>query len=410
MFTTFKAAPKRPRRISPIEDAIADIRAGKMVILMDDENRENEGDLCMAANKATPAAINFMAKYGRGLICLALGEDRIRELGLSMMVSENRAPLGTAFTVSIDARRGITHGVSAHDRAVTIQAVMKPGAGADDIVTPGHIFPLRARRGGVLVRTGQTEGGVDLSRLAGLPPASVICEIMNEDGSMARLPDLERFAARHDLKICTIADLVQYRLRCDSLVHRVAEAVLPTRFGPFTAYAYRTDVDDGEHLVLVRGTITADKPVLVRAHAEYLPGDVFGSAERNTAALLHRSMQMIDKAGRGVILYLRRDAQGVELLDRTRPRETVTQPSTDLANRAMDFREYGVGAQILRDVGLGKIRLITNYPRKMVSLPGYGLEIVDCVPIKLAATVPPRAPKSRPPQSKRAAKSLRPKV
>src|SRR5215472_9249566 len=267
MFTTFRAPQRRPRQISPIEDAIADIKAGKMVILMDDEQRENEGDLCMAASKATPAAINFMAKYGRGLVCLALTEERIRELGLSMMVSHNRAPLGTAFTVSIDARQGVTHGVSAHDRAVTIQRVMQPGSGAEDFVIPGHVFPLRAKRGGVLVRTGQTEGGVDLARLAGLPPAAVICEIMNEDGSMARLADLERFAARHALKICTIADLIGYRLRHDSLVHRVAEAVVPTRFGgPFKAYVYKTDVDDGEHLVLVRGEIAADEPVLVRAH------------------------------------------------------------------------------------------------------------------------------------------------
>jgi 3,4-dihydroxy 2-butanone 4-phosphate synthase/GTP cyclohydrolase II len=386
MFTTFRARPKRARQISPIEDAIADIKAGRMVILMDDEQRENEGDLCMAASEVTPAAINFMARYGRGLICLALSEERIDQLGLSMMVKDNRAPLGTAFTVSIDAREGVTNGVSAHDRAVTIQRVMQPGSGPEDFVTPGHVFPLRARRGGVLVRTGQTEGGVDLSRLAGLPPASVICEIMNEDGSMARLPDLERFAARHGLKICTIADLIEYRLRNDSLVHRVAEAVVPTRSGgPFKAYVYRTDVEDGEHLVLVRGEITPDEPVLVRAHAEYLPGDVFSSADRDTSALLRRSMEMIDRAGRGVVLYLRRGGQGLELLDRTRPRETARRPSTESGNRAMDFREYGIGAQILRDVGLGKIRLITNYPRRMVSLPGYGLEIVDCVPIKLAA-------------------------
>ena len=388
MFTTFRAPPKRPRQISPIEDAIADIKAGKMVILMDDEQRENEGDLCLAASKTTPAAINFMAKYGRGLVWLGLSEERIRELGLSMMVSHNRAPLGTAFTVSIDARHGVTNGVSAHDRAVTIQRVMQRDTGASDFVTPGHVFPLRAKRGGVLVRTGQTEGGVDLARLAGLPPASVICEIMNEDGSMARLADLERFGARHGLKLCTIADLVEYRLRHDSLVHRVAEAVVPTRFGPFTAVVYKTDVDEGEHLVLLRGKISASKPTLVRAHAEYLPGDVFGSADRDTSALLHRSMEMIATAGCGVILYLRREAQGEELIDRSRPRETARRPSTDSINRVTDFREYGIGAQILRDVGLGKIRLITNYPRRMVSLPGYGLEITECVPIKLA---PPRA-------------------
>ena len=379
MFTTFRTPPKRPRQISPIEDAIADIKAGKMVILMDDEQRENEGDLCMAARRSTPAAINFMAKYGRGLICLALTEERIQELGLAMMVSDNRAPLGTAFTVSIDARHGITHGVSAHDRSLTIQAVMKPGSGPQDIVTPGHIFPLRARRGGVLVRTGQTEGGVDLSRLAGLPPASVICEIMNEDGSMARLADLERFAARHDLKICTIADLIQYRLRCDSLVHRVAEATLPTRGGgDFKAYVYRSDVDDGEHLVLVRGEITPDEPILVRAHAEYLPGDVFGSTDRDTVGAA-APLDADDRQGRARRhpLPAPRGRRAIELVDRTRAARDRRRPSTDSANRAMDFREYGIGAQILRDVGLGKIRLITNYPRRMVSLPGYGLEIVE---------------------------------
>ncbi|MGD9764443.1 MAG: 3,4-dihydroxy-2-butanone-4-phosphate synthase [Candidatus Binatia bacterium] len=389
MFTIFRAPARRARQVSAIEDAIADIKAGKMVILMDDEQRENEGDLCMAATKVTPAAINFMAKYGRGLICLALPEERIRQLGLSMMVSENRAPLGTAFTVSIDARTGITNGVSAHDRAVTIRTAMRPGAGPEDIVTPGHVFPLRARRGGVLARTGQTEGGVDLARLAGLVPAAIICEIMNADGTMARMADLQQFAAEHGLKICTIADLVQYRLRCDSLVHRVAESLLPTRAGgSFKAYVYRSDVDDGEHLVLLKGEIDADQPMLVRAHAEYLPGDVFGSADRDTSALLRRSMEMIDQAGRGVILYLRRDAQGVELLDSARPRETARRPSTESTNRDVDFREYGVGAQILRDIGLGKIRLITNYPRRMVSLPGYGLEIVECVPIKVGAKAP----------------------
>jgi 3,4-dihydroxy 2-butanone 4-phosphate synthase/GTP cyclohydrolase II len=383
MFTSFRRPHKRPPQISPIEDAIADIRAGKMVILMDDEKRENEGDLCLAAEKATPEAINFMAKYGRGLICLALTEERIRQLGLSMMVAENRAPMGTAFTVSIDARDGIGSGVSAQDRARTIEAVMQPDAGPDHIVTPGHIFPLRARRGGVLVRTGQTEGGVDLARLAGFEPAAVICEIMKEDGSMARLPDLERFAAAHALKICTIADLIEYRLRCDSLVHRVAEATVPTRHGgSFRAYVYRTDVDDGEHLALACGEIKPDEPVLVRAHTEYLPGDVFGSADRDTAFLLRRSMEMIAAEGRGVILYLRREAQGVELSNAGR-RRTARKPSTESSNRAMDFREYGIGAQILRDVGVGKIRLLSNYPRRLVSLPGYGLEIVECVPIRV---------------------------
>ncbi len=383
MFTTFRVPAECTRPISPIEDAITDIKAGKMVILMDDESRENEGDLCMAAEKVTPAAINFMAKYGRGLICLGLTEERIRGLGLPMMVNDNRSPLGTAFTVSVDARHGVTSGVSAQDRAVTIQTIMRPDAGMDQLISPGHVFPLRARRGGVLVRTGQTEGCVDLARLAGLQPAGVICEIMNEDGSMARLADLERFSAKHGLKICTVADLIQYRLRCDSLVHRVAEAVVSTRHGgDFRACVYHTDVDDGEHLVLVRGEIRPDEPVLVRAHAEYLPGDVFGSVERNTSALLRRSMEIIAAEGRGVILYLRREAQGVELSGGNR--EAVRRPSTE-SSRAMDFREYGIGAQILRHVGVGKIRLLTNYPRNLVSLPGYGLEIVECVEIKVPA-------------------------
>lgn len=384
MFTSVPSPPKRPAAISSIEEAIEDIRAGKMVILMDDEGRENEGDVCMAAEKVTPDAINFMAKNARGLICLALTEERIRELGLPMMVRENKAPLGTAFTVSIDARHGITNGVSAHDRAVTTQTAMRDTTRPEQLVSPGHVFPLRAKRGGVLVRTGQTEGGVDLARLAGLKPGAVICEIMNADGSMARLRDLQRFAATHALKICTVADLIQYRLRCDSLVHRVAEARVPSRHGGvFQAYVYRTDVDDGEHLVLVKGTITPDEPVLVRTHAEYLTGDVFGSVERDTAALLHRSMEMIAVEGRGVILYLRREAQGAELAAAGHRANATQRPSTESSQRAMAFREYGIGAQILRDVGVGKMRLITNYPRRLINLEGYGLEVVDCVPVHL---------------------------
>jgi 3,4-dihydroxy 2-butanone 4-phosphate synthase/GTP cyclohydrolase II len=399
MFTALRPLPKPPPAISPIEEAIADIKAGKMVILMDDESRENEGDVCMAAEKVTPEAINFMAKYARGLICLALSEERIRELGLSMMVSENRAPLGTAFTVSIDARHGIGTGVSAHDRAVTIQTAMRDDAGPEQFVTPGHVFPLRARRGGVLVRTGQTEGSVDLARLAGRKPGGVICEIMNEDGTMARLPQLQRFAATHGLKICTVADLIQYRLRCDSLVTRVATAQVPTRHGGvFTAYVYRSEVDDGEHLALVKGEIRPDEPVLVRAHAEYLIGDVFGSADRNTAEVLHRAMELVAAEGRGVILYLRRERQGAELREGARGRHAAVQrPSTDASQRAMDFREYGIGAQILRHLGVGKMRLITNYPRRLVSLPGYGLEVVECIPIRVPGPeARPRRP-ARPP-------------
>ena len=285
MFTTFRVPPKHPSPVSPIEDAIADIRAGKMVILMDDENRENEGDLCMAAEKVTSEAINFMAKYGRGLICLTLTEERIRELGLNMMVAENRSPLGTAFTVSIDARRGIGNGISAADRAATILAATRDGARPDDLVVPGHVFPLRARRGGVLVRTGQTEGSVDLARLAGLRPAGVICEVMKDDGTMARLPDLERFAATHDLKIYTVADLIQYRLRCDSLVRRVAESRIRSRYGgEFTIYVYHSEVDDGEHVALVKGEIVPEEPVLVRAHAASVRDTIGAAARANQAA------------------------------------------------------------------------------------------------------------------------------
>jgi 3,4-dihydroxy 2-butanone 4-phosphate synthase/GTP cyclohydrolase II len=373
-----------------IEEAIAEIRAGRMIILMDDEDRENEGDLCMAAEKVTPEAIAFMARFARGLICLPLSEEKLAELGLPMMVAENRTPLGTAFTLSIDARRGVTSGISAADRATTILTALRDGAGGGDVVSPGHVFPLRARRGGVLVRTGQTEGAVDLARLAGLKPAGVICEIMKDDGSMARLADLETFAATHGLKIATVADLVQYRLRHDSLVHRIAEARLPTRFGgDFRAVVYGSDVDEGEHLALVRGTISPDEPTLVRTHAEYLPGDVFGYVPRNTGAVLQRAMEVIAAEGKGVILYLRREAQGVDLFTdgdgRTQP---AREPSTNPSTRLHDFRDYGIGAQILRDLGVGKIRLLTNYPRRLISLPGYGLEIVECVPLSVEPPAP----------------------
>ena len=386
--------------MSPIEDVIADVAAGKMIVLMDDETRENEGDLCMAAEQVTPEAINFMAKYGRGLICLTLTEERIRHLGLSMMVTENRAPLGTAFTVSIDARRGVTRGISAHDRAVTIREALRDDAAADDFVVPGHVFPLRARRGGVLVRTGQTEGSVDLARLAGLKPAGVICEIMKDDGTMARLPDLERFAATHGLTIATVADLVQYRLRCDSLVHRVAEATITSRFGgDFRILVYHSDVDDGEHVVLVKGEVRPEEPVLVRAHAEFLPGDVFRMGERDTGALLHESMRMIARAGAGVVLYLRRQGRGAEIAEtagRRRRSKTAQTPSTEPRTQERDFREYGIGAQILRDVGVRKIRLLSNFPRNLVSLPGYGLEILECVPLRLRTGKAAGGPKARP--------------
>jgi 3,4-dihydroxy 2-butanone 4-phosphate synthase / GTP cyclohydrolase II len=388
MFTT---APQRPdrasRHIAAIEEAIAEIRAGRMIVLMDDEDRENEGDLCMAAERVTPDAINFMAKHGRGLICLPITPERAAELGLSAMARENNSPLGTAFTVSIDARRGITHGQSAADRATTILTAIRDGAVPQDLVTPGHVFPLIARKGGVLVRTGQTEGAVDLARLAGLKAAGVICEIMRDDGTMARLPDLERFAEKHRLKIATIADLIQYRLRNDSLVHPLGEARLPTRFGEFRARVYQSQVDGSEHLVLLRGEIRADEPILVRAHAEYLPGDVFAYQSRNTGEMLHRAMMRIDQEGRGVILYLRRESMADEIRSGATAGED-TRPSTASRGRLSDFRDYGIGAQILRDVGVRKIRLLTNYPRRLVSLPGYGLEIVECVPLALDGNYP----------------------
>jgi 3,4-dihydroxy 2-butanone 4-phosphate synthase/GTP cyclohydrolase II len=358
-----------------------------MIILMDDEDRENEGDLCMAAEKVTPDAINFMAKYGRGLICLPVTPERAEQLGLSAMARENSSPLGTAFTVSIDARRGITHGQSASDRATTILAAIRENAVPQDLVTPGHVFPLIARKGGVLVRTGQTEGAVDLARLAGLRPYGVICEIMRDDGTMARLPDLEAFAAQHKLKIATIADLIQYRLRYDSLVHCLGEARLPTRYGEFRARAYQSQVDGSEHLVLIRGEIDPEEPTLVRAHSEYLPGDVFGYRRRNTGEMLRRAMLRIDQEGKGVIVYLRRESMADEIRAEAGAGEDTRRPSTASRGRN-DFRDYGIGAQILRDVGVRKIRLLTNYPRRLVSLPGYGLEVVECVPLALDPNYP----------------------
>ena len=380
-----------------IDEALAELRAGRMIILMDDEDRENEGDLCVAAERVTAEHVNFMATHGRGLVCLSLTEDRCEQLGLPMMVSENRAPLGTAFTVSIDARQGIGRGISAVDRATTIRTAVRTNATSADIMTPGHVFPLRARRGGVLVRAGQTEGAVDLARLAGFAPAGVICEILREDGTMARLPDLEAFAAQHGLKITTIAELIEYRSRHDSLVHRTAEARIATRHGgDFRALVYTTDIDDAEHLVLVKGDITPDEPVLVRPHLEYMPGDVFGYRERDTRSLLQKAMERIAAEGKGVILYLRRDGRGLDLFS-TGQGDSARAPSTSLASWLQNFREFGIGAQILRDVGVGKIRWLTNRPLRLVSLPGYGLEIVESVPLTLddpnLSSAPPRAGK-----------------
>jgi 3,4-dihydroxy 2-butanone 4-phosphate synthase / GTP cyclohydrolase II len=385
--------------IATIEEAIDEIRRGRMVVLMDDKNRENEGDLCMAAEKATPDAINFMARFGRGLICLTLTEDRVKHLGLHMMVAENTSPFGTAFTVSIDAAENVTTGISAADRAHTILAAVADDAVPEDLVTPGHLFPLRAKEGGVLVRAGQTEGSVDLARLAGLKPTGVICEVMNDDGSMARLPDIEVFAAEHDLKVVTIADLIQYRLRNDSLVYKVASARLPTKFGgDFQAVVYNTHVDQSEHLALIKGKIDANEETLVRVHSKYIPGDVFGFEFLNTGKLIQQSMEMITREGKGVILYLQ--TEGKELRPARMTYPTVAgKKKTDINPSFIyhaDFREYGIGAQILRDLGVRKMRLLTNNQRNLVGLSGYGLEVTSLIPISSSAEPNQPVAESRP--------------
>ena len=375
--------------IATIEEAIEDIRRGRMVVLMDDKNRENEGDLCMAAEKVTPDAVNFMARLGRGLICVTLTEERVKHLGLPMMVSENTSPFGTAFTVSIDAAENVTTGISAADRAYTILAAVADNAVPEDLVTPGHLFPLRARRGGVLVRAGQTEGSVDLSRLAGLKPAGVICEVMNDDGTMARLPDIEKFALEHGLKVVTIADLIQYRLQNDCLVYRVASARLPTRSGgEFHAVVYNTHVDSSEHFALIKGEISPDEEILVRVHSQYVPGDVFGFEFLNTGAVIQQSMEMIAKEGKGIILYLQPEGKGLQPAMKTYPtvegkRKTDINPT--FVYHA-DFREYGIGAQILRDLGVRKMRLLTNNRKNLVGLSGYGLEVSATIPLRPEAS------------------------
>jgi 3,4-dihydroxy 2-butanone 4-phosphate synthase / GTP cyclohydrolase II len=373
--------------LATVEEAIDEIKQGRMVILVDDEDRENEGDLTMAAEKVTPEAINFMTKFGRGLLCLSMTRSKIESLDLPMMVANNKSPYGTAFTVSIEAARGVTTGISAYDRCITILTAIDKDAVPKDLISPGHVFPLMARAGGVLVRAGQTEGSVDLARLAGFEPAGVICEVMNDDGTMARLPNLAVMAEKHGVKICTIKDLIQYRTRNERLVRRGAETVLPTDFGgDFRLIVYENDVDNHNHVALVKGEISPDEAVLVRVHSECLTGDVFGSRRCDCGNQLEKAMQMVQEAGKGVILYMQQEGRGIGLLNKIKAYALQDQGcDTVEANLRLgfkpDLRDYGIGAQMLADLGVRKMRLMTNNPTKIVGLEGYGLEVVEQVPI-----------------------------